>query len=351
MLPAKPQAQELTTQGTQFWVALMTNWLVTDVDEYYITASAPRNCTVTVTNPQSGWSHTLTVTANNLTTYQLPAEQCWQPAQFAVTDKGLRIDATDTVQIWIFNQSGTPSSCDATQILPTSALGSDYIVQSTPVEHCSTHQESHSQFSVLATEDSTIVDVTLSSPTASGIASGTTVTRTLQAGQVLQVQGPLTSGDFSGTLVKARECKKIALFSGASITNMPDRGYLGPGGRQYWPGETFEDTLFTQMGCDSIIHISVMPIIDSTCQYHVWTPNIFTPLLGSNNRFRVISDNVTQMNVSIFYRWGDWVCTFDGLAESWDGTHNGTPCPKAPMSTSSATSPPVYSTPNPLSVL
>ena len=760
--PLGLNAQSFTTQGTDFWAALMPNWYGHDIDNYYISASGTRTCSVTVSNPNSGWTHTFAVPANSITTYQMPSDQCWEPNQFGIIDKGLHIVSTDTVQIWIYNQNGTPSTCDATQILPTSSLSNEYIVQSTPVDHCSTLQESRSQFSVLAPQDSTIVDLVLTNSTATGIAAGTSHTFTLNAGQILQVQGPLTSGDFSGTRVNARNCKPIAVFSGASTTTMPDvpsssdisagsadhtyqqnlptaaystewlltptawhdtsdfvrvtagedncqiyrngtllntlnrgqtyqfklngpahittsqpavlyqyldgrhasitggdwgdvamfapnnanqkiqwccfptfpllnrpnydskyyvniivptaetslllldgfpltdyhpisgtaysysrhpinqsihtifttgsgfsaytyglaenweayamglggidttthitgnihvtidtgsctgqlhwhdtlllapstthftvsapeglcdssytihlttypsyfdtidsitcldqlpwndsllsvpgthtlsyqtiqgcdsiitlqlhkapsyfdtidstacqqmmlwddtllsvpdthilhyqtingcdstimlhlslsplpegsldtgccndtlyiqqyalavpgdytitlsfpqgcdsiihlhvdtlphyyqfdtvyvnpdRGYLGPGGRQYWPGETFEDTLFTQMGCDSIIHISVMPIIDSTCQYHVWTPNIFTPLLGSNNRFRVISDNVTQMDVSIFYRWGDWVCTFDGLTEGWDGAKNGTPCP------------------------
>ena len=749
--PLGLNAQSFTTQGTDFWVALMSNTLVTDIDSYYLSACGPRNCSVTISNPNSGWSHTISVNAFGITTYQLPTSECWEMNRFGITNKGLHVVSTDSVQIWVYNHNGTPSSCDATQILSTTSLGTEYIVQSTPVDHCSFLNESRSQFSVLATEDSTIVETTFSSPTANGIAAGTTRYDILNAGQILQVQGPSNSGDFSGTTVTSLNCKRIAVFSGASNTSIPDpggssadhtyqqnipleafstewfltptawhdtsdyvrvtagedncqiyrngtllntlnrgqtyqfklngpanittsqpavlyqymdgrykswgdvamfapnsahqvsryctfptfplnnrpgynakyyvnivvptsetslllldgspltdfqpisgtaysysrhpitqnnhtlftsgsgfcaftyglaenweayamglggidtttritgnnhvtidtgsctgqlhwhdtlllapstthftvsapeglcdssytihlttypsyfdtidsitcldqlpwndsllsvpgthtlsyqtiqgcdsiitlqlhkapsyfdtidstacqqmmlwddtllsvpdthilhyqtingcdstimlhlslsplpegsldtgccndtlyiqqyalavpgdytitlsytqgcdsiihlhvdtlphyyqfdtvyvnpdRGYLGPGGRQYWPGETFEDSLFTQMGCDSIIRISVMPIIDSTCQYHVWTPNTFTPLLGSNNRFRVISDNITHMTVSIFHRWGDWVCTFDGLTEGWDGTKNGTPCP------------------------
>jgi gliding motility-associated-like protein len=82
------------------------------------------------------------------------------------------------------------------------------------------------------------------------------------------------------------------------------------------------------MGCDSIIHFTVLANTDTSCQHHLWVPNIFTPLLNGNNRFRVISDNVTKMEVNIFQRWGDWVCTFDGLTEGWDGTKNSSPCPE-----------------------
>ena len=710
--PLGLNAQSFTTQGTDFWAALMPNWYGHDIDNYYISASGTRTCSVTVSNPNSGWTHTFAVPANSITTYQMPSDQCWEPNQFGIIDKGLHIVSTDTVQIWIYNQNGTPSTCDATQILPTSSLSNEYIVQSTPVDHCSTLQESRSQFSVLAPQDSTIVDLVLTNSTATGIAAGTSHTFTLNAGQILQVQGPLTSGDFSGTRVNARNCKPIAVFSGASTTSMPDvpsgsdisagsadhtyqqnlptaaystewlltptawhdtsdfvritskrnncqvrcngtliatlnsgetyqfkltsaaqittsrpavlyqyldsrhshltggdwgdvamfapnnanqkiqwccfptfpllnrpnydskyyvniivptaetslllldgfpltdyhpisgtaysysrhpinqsihtifttgsgfsaytyglaenweayamslggtdtathissnievtidtgtcRGHLWwhdtlllapstaqitvpdfegicdsvytihlsaypsysdtidsltcfeqllwddtllstpgtyyfqhttihgcdstillnlhlkptaersldtaccsdtlhiqqyalavPGdhtvtltnpqgcdsiihlhvdalprynfldtvyvnsngehwnyqGQQYSAGDVIDDTLITVMGCDSIIHITVLANTDTSCQHHLWVPNIFTPLLDGNNQFRVLSDNVTKMEVNIFQRWGDWVCTFDGLTEGWDGTKNSSPCP------------------------
>jgi len=214
------RAQSFTTSGTDFWVAMMPCWLDNDVDSYYLSASGPRSCSITIENPNTGWSHTMTIAAGGTTTYQLPNVQCWQAGSCIISNTGLHVTSTDTVQLWSYLSSQTASSCDASLILPSTNLGTHYIVQTTPVDH-SYSQESHAQFSVLAIEDGTVVDMELTNSTSTGIASGSTITRTLNAGQVFQVQSPHQQGDFSGTTVRARDCKKIAVFSGASATNMP----------------------------------------------------------------------------------------------------------------------------------
>ena len=42
--------------------------------------------------------------------------------------------------------------------------------------------------------------------------------------------------------------------------------------------------------------------------------------------FKVESNDIIDMRVSIFTRWGLFVTEFDGLTEDWDGTYNGTKC-------------------------
>ena len=80
-------------------------------------------------------------------------------------------------------------------------------------------------------------------------------------------------------------------------------------------------------GCDSIMRLllTVRPIPRSP---DIWVPNIFIPSAAENNRFKVFSRHVDKMTVTIFHRWGEQVCTFDGLTEEWDGTHNGILCPE-----------------------
>jgi gliding motility-associated-like protein len=73
------------------------------------------------------------------------------------------------------------------------------------------------------------------------------------------------------------------------------------------------------------VHVT---IINSGCNPKIWIPNVFTPSLEGNNLFRVVSDNVTEMTVSIYRRQGDWICSFDGLTEGWDGTKEGRRCPE-----------------------
>lgn len=85
-------------------------------------------------------------------------------------------------------------------------------------------------------------------------------------------------------------------------------------------------------GCDSTIHLHLIvlptpppPLIDSTA---VWVPNTFTPGEDINNRFSILCNDIITAEVSIFNRLGLHICTFDGLADSWDGTYKGAPCPQ-----------------------
>ncbi|MBO7489371.1 MAG: gliding motility-associated C-terminal domain-containing protein [Bacteroidales bacterium] len=85
-------------------------------------------------------------------------------------------------------------------------------------------------------------------------------------------------------------------------------------------------------GCDSTIHLHLTvlptpmpPQIDSSA---VWVPNAFTPGEDINNRFSIFCNDIITAEVSIFNRWGLHITTFDGLADSWDGTYKGTPCPQ-----------------------
>lgn len=210
-----------TTFGTDFWLAYMTNWYPDDVDTFYVSVSGPRNCTCTISNPNSGWSNTLSVSADSVTTYKIPNAQCNPNGSCIVNNAGLHITATDSVQVFAFNHSGSASTSDATILYTTESLGPEYIVQTYPITTSS--RLSQSQFSILAVQDNTVVDIILSGATSTGIAAGTTHTVTLNAGQVYQVQSPSTNGDFSGTIVTTENhgCTHFALFMGNTLANIP----------------------------------------------------------------------------------------------------------------------------------
>lgn len=59
-----------------------------------------------------------------------------------------------------------------------------------------------------------------------------------------------------------------------------------------------------------------------------WTPNAFTPDNQTNSSFSIPSEGVVKGEVQIFSRSGMHIATFDLLTGSWDGTHNGRPCPQ-----------------------
>ena len=81
--------------------------------------------------------------------------------------------------------------------------------------------------------------------------------------------------------------------------------------------------VYNPQGCDTTYFhsIRVEPV-------KLKIPNVFTPnLQGENNRFRIFcNQDILSAKVEIFNRWGEKICHFDGLKESWDGKYNGIPC-------------------------
>ena len=78
-------------------------------------------------------------------------------------------------------------------------------------------------------------------------------------------------------------------------------------------------------GCDSLLRL-VLSVVPHLSDPFVWVPNVFTPDEETNNRFSVICVDLREVTVAIYNRWGNFVCRFDGLTESWDGTKEGQPC-------------------------
>jgi len=132
--------------------------------------------------------------------------------------------------------------------MPTNTWGCDYTVLTKWGQTKSGIP--HSFFFVMAAEDNTIVDITPSADITQN-AQGTTVlypagvtfSITLNKGQVFNALGRLNSSsngqDLTGTKVKARDCKKIALFTGNG------RVQLSVGGCSFTDGGS--DNLIQQM--------------------------------------------------------------------------------------------------------
>lgn len=57
-------------------------------------------------------------------------------------------------------------------------------------------------------------------------------------------------------------------------------------------------------------------------------PNVFTPNGDSiNDVFRPYIDEITELHVSIYNRWGNFIYEFDRVRGFWDGhTTSGEPC-------------------------
>ena len=296
-------AQTPTTQGTEFWASFMRNGYCTDYGSYNnitLIASAKHACTVTVANPNTGWSDQFTVQDNGVRTFIVNRNQGYNEQKGGKAFKGLHITSTDTISLYIANEA--ENSYDAANVLPAPALGSQYLIQSyKAMGDQSSHQgDSRASFLVLATEDNTEVRITPSCLTFDEHAAGQPYTVSLNRGECYHVLNRNAGsslnrdGDFSGTTVESLGEQPIAVFNGNSITSVP--GGLSTGydhifeqamPTNYW-GKRF---VVTSTKCPSYMNLSpdqikVTALFDNTTVTRNGTP-LFTLDAGESNYFEM----------------------------------------------------------------
>lgn len=228
LFPQRLHAQA-STEGKEFWVALIPSKSPAEGEDpssngfaSYIAISAPKACSVRVSNPNSNpaWSQTYTIQNDNswLEIKDIPLDQWYSnsmPASEQVLNKGIKVEATEEVSVYTCLR--WDYSMDATNNLPVTALQSEYIVQ--------TYGPSNNDgikrnvFSVLAAEDC-IVDITLTAQTEGG-RTNTISNLSLKAGQVYHVRSA-ENESLNGSRVVARNGKKIAVFAGCPLGNIPN---------------------------------------------------------------------------------------------------------------------------------
>jgi len=225
-------AQAPSTEGQDFWVTfLRASENDGGPDTLKLTISAKEACTVTIQQPGVARDIVLNVGDNSSTEIstnggpggqKLTKNSCYSMSNETVTKTALHVTATKDISLFAGNFR--KKSFDAANILPTSALLDDYLIQTyPPSDHENKPQGSH--FAIVAVEDNTVVDYNLTATTNGG-KSGRQTTPTLSKGDVWYVWTGKNAGDaadLSGTSVTARNGKKIAVFQGCPHTNIPNK--------------------------------------------------------------------------------------------------------------------------------
>ncbi len=221
-----------STQGKEFYFSFMQNGYRTcnsggntTYESLSCIISSQKNCSGTISNPNTGWSTNFSVFANGITTIPIPVTQSYSTNSEVVENLGLIVSATDTISLYIANEA--TNSFDASNVLPTGTLGNKYVMQcyipspSGVSGACSSNVKS--AFIIIATENNTIVDITPTCQTRAGRQAYTPFTITLNKGQSYQVMSNErgANGNLSGSIVEARDCKKIAVFNGNILTGIP----------------------------------------------------------------------------------------------------------------------------------
>lgn len=260
-----------STEGKDFWVTFMR----ADQNDHSdasdkavtlaLTVSAKEECDVTFTNPNTNetvsehltagsirevafYTGDASETARTRTDGQKATVTCYTFYPDSVDNCAIHVEATAPISLFASNRRS--KSFDATNVLPTASLLDEYLIQAiAPSDHGDSPQGTH--FCIIATEDNTIVDfcptvelqcvkdakIAYSFSGGAGMTpeqialalwqiGDTLHTPVLNKGQVYYVWTGNYSGnnaDLSGTWLKAREDKKIAVFQGAPHTNLPDQ--------------------------------------------------------------------------------------------------------------------------------
>ncbi|WP_295652989.1 PKD domain-containing protein [uncultured Mucilaginibacter sp.] len=213
-LKAFPQSNT-TNKGTEFWTAFMQNIRGIDNDgpcemDLYITSDV--NTTGSVTFVDGSPTQNFTVTANQITILTMP-QSCFltKAGQFA---EGIHIIALLPIVVFAHIHATTVSG--ATLLLPVPTLGKDYF--SINYTQQSNEQPAYSEFVIVATQDSTVVNVTPTADLTTGQTAGSTFTLNMKKGDIYQAFSftDLTGSRIQSVSVGTNTCKKIAVFSGSS---------------------------------------------------------------------------------------------------------------------------------------
>ena len=239
---------QASTQGKEFWVS---SSLVCSPDKAtptpYIAVSAEKACTVTI---QGGVGNAINIVQNvaagswnefgnnskpeqknpqaGLINVHMDASK-WYPTNMSDANNvytlaaqtnmyGLHVTATENVSVYVILSS--QHSMDASNILPMTALGSEYYTQDYWSKVKSDFNNAVGLTTILGTEDNTQIDITPNGDTFDGWVSGSTHPITLNKGQTYYLVTK-KSDRLAGTHILAKNGKKIAVYCGVPITNIP----------------------------------------------------------------------------------------------------------------------------------
>lgn len=299
-----------STEGKDFWVTFLKADSYDGDDkpiELSLSISAKEACDVTIENKYSGFSKTISLAANELHEEPLytgtakaaastkDVVKCYSIHNEVIDTTAIHVTSTGTISLFASNWKS--KSFDATNVLPTPSLLDEYYIQSYPPSAHGGDTQQGTHFAIVAAEDNTVVEYVPTVQT-EGIRDflaqynnwgdqvyeiypqyerfrnfhnlgDTILSDTLMAGQVWYVWTGIGGGDdydLSGTYIKARDEKKIAVFQGAPHTNIPhqirDRDHIFSQAMptKYW-GNTFAITSSMTRGRDKI---RIMALNDET---------------------------------------------------------------------------------------
>lgn len=209
--------QSVSTKGRDFWMGFLNNIAVDPSDklQLFIVSDVPTSGQVNI--PGQSWAQSFSVSPNVVTEITIPNPVGETTVGDAIQNKGVHITSLDSVSVFAINFSN--ASADATKVLPTGTLGTNYIVSSYVGSAFG-----QSEALIVATEDDTEVEIIPSCNTGSGNLAGIPFTVSLDAGQVYMITSQ-QGLDLTGTHVRATAqsggCRPFSVFGGSGCAMIP----------------------------------------------------------------------------------------------------------------------------------
>lgn len=237
-------AGDSSNSGTRFWVAYGNHsyFKGNNSQEMLLYLSARQAAHVTVRINGTPWVKQYDIPANTVITSDLIPKSGVADARLMEEgkyDRGISIESD--VPIVAYAHIYGSANSGATLLLPVGTYGYDYY--SVNSQQIFDDVDSYSWFYVVASHDSTAVEITPSTPTLGGRTAGTPFTVLLNKGEVYQVlgalerqAGPYLIGyDLTGSHVRSVKnaggrCYPVAVFSGSGRTSISCDISSGGGG-------------------------------------------------------------------------------------------------------------------------
>ncbi len=213
-----------STEGTDFWFGFLEGrWeRKNHFIEITVTAREATTFTIGIGPNETPYGGTYPVAANNSIQIKIAPSEIAEPRGSEIIEgKGIHLVSEKPVNVYALNYD--KRSSDIAVIYPVQSLGKEYYaVCYTPNVNGTTGR--NSEFLVVATEDTTTVEITPSKVTDKQHQKDTTFTVVLNKGQVYQVQSENIKdasgeGDLTGSYVVAD--KPVAFYSGSHGTTIP----------------------------------------------------------------------------------------------------------------------------------
>ncbi len=214
-----------STEGTDFWFGFLEGrWDRSNGKNHYVeitvTAREATNFTITI-GPDETIYGTYSVGANNRKQIQIDPAILVEPhGSEKIEDKGIHLVSEKPVNVYALNYDR--NSADVAVIYPIQSLGKEYFAICYTPDVAKDGR--NSEFVVVATEDSTTIEITPSKITDKLQPKDSTFTVNLNKGQVYQVQSENIEnasgqGDLTGSFIVAN--KPVAFYSGSEGTRIP----------------------------------------------------------------------------------------------------------------------------------